>query len=180
MRSVVQRQFSHVVKPRLDTLPLGYCTDQKPIKFGTVIVRPEVAKLVDQTLVDALARRFHEEGIEVNRASRPATAPTRLHFLQAELRNMLRPGKHIRETSDQANIVMVQIEDESALEHLDAIAANRDVDMMFIGPADLSQSMGVDFPSDALGSAIDQITRAGGKAGMAIGLLVGDASAIPS
>ena len=85
-----------------------------------------------------------------------------------------------REASDRTSVVMVQIEDESALEHLEDIAANGDVDMMFIGPADLSQSMGVGFPSEALSSAIDRIIHAGRTAGMAVGMFVGDASAIPA
>ncbi|WP_407493018.1 HpcH/HpaI aldolase family protein [Pseudooceanicola sp. MF1-13] len=83
-------------------------------------------------------------------------------------------------TSDARSIAMVQIEDASALDHLDAIAAIEDVDMMFIGPADLSQSMGCAFPSDDLTAAIDRIIDAGKRAGMAIGLFVGDASHIPA
>lgn len=85
-----------------------------------------------------------------------------------------------RTTSDAGTIVMVQIEDASALDHLDAIAAIEDVDMMFIGPADLSQSMGCDFPSAELDAAIAQIIEAGQRQSKAIGLFVGDAAQIPA
>lgn len=83
-----------------------------------------------------------------------------------------------RATSDLNSVVMVQIEDESALDHLDAIAAIEDVDLLFIGPADLSQSMGVNFPSPELDMAIDRIIAAGKRNGIGIGLFVGDASQI--
>jgi 2-keto-3-deoxy-L-rhamnonate aldolase RhmA len=83
-----------------------------------------------------------------------------------------------RATSDLNNVVMVQIEDESALDHLDAIAAIKDVDLLFIGPADLSQSLGVNFPSPELDMAIDRIIAAGQRNGISIGLFVGDAGQI--
>jgi len=85
-----------------------------------------------------------------------------------------------RAASDAGTIAMVQIEDASALDHVDAIAAIEDVDMMFIGPADLSQSTGCAFPSAELDAAIERIIDAGKRAGMAIGLFVGDASHIPA
>lgn len=83
-----------------------------------------------------------------------------------------------RETSDARSIVMLQIEDECALDHLDAIAALPDVDMLFVGPADLSQSMGVAMPSPQLDAAIERIIAAGRKAGVAVGLFVGDPAQI--
>lgn len=85
-----------------------------------------------------------------------------------------------RKASDEGSVIMLQIEDESALSHLDEIAAIEDVDLLFIGPADLSQSMGVGFPSAELDSAIERIVTAGKTAGVAIGLFVGDVSAIPA
>jgi len=83
-----------------------------------------------------------------------------------------------RQRSDQDSVIMLQIEDESALEHLEAIAALDDVDLLFVGPADLSQSMGVGFPSAALDTAIQRIIAAGRRAGVAVGLFVGDPTQI--
>lgn len=82
--------------------------------------------------------------------------------------------------SDAATIAMVQIEDASALEHLDQIASIDDVDLMFIGPADLSQSLGCAFPSAELDAAIQKILDAAARAGRPVGLFVGDASHIPA
>lgn len=84
-----------------------------------------------------------------------------------------------RDASDANSIIMVQIEDESALAHLDDIAAVSDLDLLFIGPADLSQSIGCDMPSPQLDAAIDVIIAAGRRAGVAVGLFVGDAAQIP-
>ena len=81
---------------------------------------------------------------------------------------------------DASTVAMVQIEDASALDHLDAIASIKDVDMMFIGPADLSQSMGCGFPSPELDAAIQKIIDAGQRNGMAVGLFVRDAKQIPA
>lgn len=47
------------------------------------------------------------------------------------------------------------------MDHLDDIAAAVDVDMMFIWPADLAQSMGVGFTSAELDAAIERIDRSG-------------------
>ena len=85
-----------------------------------------------------------------------------------------------REASDRTSVAMVQIEDASALEHLDAIAAIDDVDLLFVGPADLSQSMAVAFPSPELDAAIDRVVAACRKAGRAAGLFVGDPAQIPA
>ncbi|WP_241663493.1 HpcH/HpaI aldolase family protein [Paracoccus denitrificans] len=49
--------------------------------------------------------------------------------------------------SDAETVVMVQIEDRAALDRLDDIASVPDVDVLFVGPADLSQSLGCGFPS---------------------------------
>ncbi|MGO4854042.1 HpcH/HpaI aldolase family protein [Phaeovulum sp. W22_SRMD_FR3] len=85
-----------------------------------------------------------------------------------------------RAASDETSVVIVQIEDESALDHLDEIAACADVDMLFIGPADLSQSMGLAFPSPDLDLAIERVIAAGKRAGTAVGLFVGAAAQIPA
>lgn len=79
-----------------------------------------------------------------------------------------------RTRCDEQNVVMVQIEDESALDRLDEIASEPDVDVLFVGPADLSQSLGVDFPSAALDAAIERVINASKNAGVAVGLFVGN------
>jgi len=48
---------------------------------------------------------------------------------------------HVRSANEQT-LIAAQIEDREALEHLDEILRVDDIDVFFIGPSDLSQSMG--------------------------------------
>lgn len=84
-----------------------------------------------------------------------------------------------RRKCDDESIVMLQIEDAPALDQLDQIAACPDVDVLFVGPADLSQSLGVGFPSKELDIAILRVIEAARRAGIATGLFVGDEAQIP-
>jgi 4-hydroxy-2-oxoheptanedioate aldolase len=78
---------------------------------------------------------------------------------------------YAREANAQA-CLLVQAETTTALEHLDAIAATEGVDGVFIGPADLSASMGhVGNPGHpqvqaAIEDAIARIRRAGKAPGI--------------
>ncbi|HHW34067.1 MAG TPA: aldolase [Paracoccus solventivorans] len=84
-----------------------------------------------------------------------------------------------RRKCDEESVVMVQIEDAPALDRLDEIAACPDLDVLFVGPADLSQSLGVGFPSAELDGAILRVIDAARRAGVAPGLFVGDETQIP-
>jgi 4-hydroxy-2-oxoheptanedioate aldolase len=76
-----------------------------------------------------------------------------------------------REANAQS-LVCVQLEHEAALRNLDAILAVEGVDVFFIGPSDLSQSMG--FPGNpkappvakAIEEALARIVAAGRTPGM--------------
>ena len=83
-----------------------------------------------------------------------------------------------RRHCDDTSVVMVQIEDAAALDRLDDIAANEDIDVMFVGPADLSQSLGVGFPSAELDAAIARVIDAARRGGVAAGLFVADETQI--
>lgn len=78
---------------------------------------------------------------------------------------------YAREANAQV-CLLVQAETQTALDNLDAIAATDGVDGVFIGPADLSASMGhVGNPGHAdvqaaIADAIARITRAGKAAGI--------------
>lgn len=85
-----------------------------------------------------------------------------------------------RRGCDEESVVMVQIEDAPALDRLDEIAACPDVDVLFVGPADLSQSLGVGFPSAELDDAIVRVIAAARRAGVAAGLFVGDEAQVPA
>jgi 4-hydroxy-2-oxoheptanedioate aldolase len=70
--------------------------------------------------------------------------------------------------SNQETFVVLQIEDRVAVEHVEEIAAVEGVDVLFVGPADLSMSLGVplQFDHPAMQSAIDRVARAAAKAGI--------------
>lgn len=83
----------------------------------------------------------------------------------------------LAEYSAQANaetLVVVQCESTTAVENAAAIAAIDGVDAVFVGPTDLSQSMGltgqVDHP-DVI-AAIDRVIAAVTPAGKAVGIMV--------
>ncbi len=69
---------------------------------------------------------------------------------------------------------IVQIETLEALDNLDAIAAVEGVDILFIGPADLSMAMGIfgQFEHPRFVDALNKIVEAAQKANKAIGILI--------
>ncbi|AEI47625.1 HpcH/HpaI aldolase family protein [Runella slithyformis] len=68
---------------------------------------------------------------------------------------------------------IVQIETAEALNHLDEIAAVEGVDVLFIGPADLSMELGIfgQFDHPIFIDALEKINQAARKAGKATGIL---------
>jgi 4-hydroxy-2-oxoheptanedioate aldolase len=69
---------------------------------------------------------------------------------------------------------MVQIESTSALEHVDSIAAVDGVDMLFLGPWDLSFSMGIlgEFDRPEFADALRRTAEAASKHGKHSGILL--------
>ena len=75
--------------------------------------------------------------------------------------------------ANRDHFVAIQIETLGALEEVDAIAALDQVDLLFIGPADLSQSLGVlGQPEDPkVWAAIERVAQACRKHGKAWGIV---------
>jgi 2-keto-3-deoxy-L-rhamnonate aldolase RhmA len=69
---------------------------------------------------------------------------------------------------------IVQIESKTALENVRSIAAVDGVDCLFVGPADLSASLGVPMRDDALFDALNTIAQAAQRAGKPCGIFAGD------
>ena len=75
------------------------------------------------------------------------------------------------EEANRESLICVQFEDKEAIDNADDILKVDDIDVFFIGPSDLSQSMGFpgryDEPSvaRAIGSTFDKISKAGQIAG---------------
>jgi 4-hydroxy-2-oxoheptanedioate aldolase len=86
-------------------------------------------------------------------------------------------GKNFIEYSTTANeniLGVVQIETGEALRHLDEIAAIDGVDVLFIGPADLTMSLGIfgQFDHPLFVDALKATVSAAQKAGKATGILL--------
>jgi 4-hydroxy-2-oxoheptanedioate aldolase len=90
----------------------------------------------------------------------------------------LNSGPDYRAKANKSNLVAAQVETRSAVQNLDDILATRGLDLVFIGPADLSSSLGIvggfDHP-DLLPVIQDVVTRAH-AAGKATGVFAGNAA----
>jgi 2-keto-3-deoxy-L-rhamnonate aldolase RhmA len=77
-------------------------------------------------------------------------------------------------------VVVAQIEDAAALQHLDALFAVPGIDAFFIGRADLTVSLGFDNPAErAVVAAVEAICRKGAEAGRTIGMFTSDLGELP-
>ena len=84
--------------------------------------------------------------------------------------------EYYRDTKE--NILgVVQIETPEVLNHLDEIAALEGVDVLFIGPSDLSKSLDIfgQFDHPRFREALEDTVEAARKAGKATGILMSDA-----
>ena len=81
--------------------------------------------------------------------------------------------------ADEEILVIAQIESAAAVVAVDEIAAVEGVDVLFIGPRDLSHDLGVpgDTTAPAFVRALETVLAAGNRYGKACGLLVADGAA---
>jgi 2-keto-3-deoxy-L-rhamnonate aldolase RhmA len=77
-------------------------------------------------------------------------------------------------TANENLIGIAQIESKEALNHLDEIAATDGIDVLFIGPSDLSMDLGIfgQFDNPIYTNAIKAIVKAAQTAGKATGILI--------
>lgn len=87
-------------------------------------------------------------------------------------------GDYVR-FANQESLVVIHIETAEAVEQLPEIVKVDGLDVIFIGPTDLSHSFGV--PGEpqhpTVQAAIDRIVEIVGKSGLALGIMVGNAPA---
>jgi len=86
-------------------------------------------------------------------------------------------GEHFSEylaTANEKLLTVVQVETESTLEHVDEIAAVDGVDVVFVGPLDLSLNMGIPRQLDhpRFRAAMAKVNEAARRAGKAAGILI--------
>ncbi len=84
------------------------------------------------------------------------------------------PPAEYCESANRETFVAIQIETAQSVDEVDAIAAIDGVDLLFIGPSDLSQSLGVtgDFFHEKCIDAIDRVSAACEKHNKHIGAVV--------
>jgi 2-keto-3-deoxy-L-rhamnonate aldolase RhmA len=84
--------------------------------------------------------------------------------------------EYMRQANDET-LVAIQIEHADAVADVEAIAATPEVDVLFVGPADLAQSMGIpgEWDNPRLWAAIERVAAAGKAAGVAWAILPRDA-----
>jgi 2-keto-3-deoxy-L-rhamnonate aldolase RhmA len=87
-------------------------------------------------------------------------------------------GEYVRKANEET-LIVVHVETASAVDEVDAIAAVDGIDVVFLGPADLSQSLGV--PGEVRHpTVLEHLERAASAtlaAGKALGVTVPDAEA---
>ena len=76
------------------------------------------------------------------------------------------PMKDYMERANEDTFVAIQIEHIGAVNEVEAIAALKEVDVLFIGPADLGQSMGIvgDWDHPRVWEAIERVAKAAAAA----------------
>ncbi|HEY6065572.1 MAG TPA: aldolase/citrate lyase family protein [Thermoanaerobaculia bacterium] len=133
---------------------------------GTLLPRVEsvaMARAAIETLKFAPAGKRGLGGV---RANRYATLPL---------------GDFVRRANDET-LVAVQIEREGALSDLSAIADEPSVDVLFVGPNDLSQALGApgDTSSQRFRDALARVASEAARAGKTAGIMVGNREQIPA
>ncbi len=88
-------------------------------------------------------------------------------------------GRDPKEVNDSI-LSVVQIESVSALENVEEIAAIPGVDVLFVGPSDLSTSMGIpgQFDAPELLAAFDAVIAAARRQKISVAILAGDLSRV--
>jgi 2-keto-3-deoxy-L-rhamnonate aldolase RhmA len=88
-------------------------------------------------------------------------------------------GNRAQEEVGSANretLAVMMVESQEGLQAVEEIAAVAEIDVLFIGPYDLSLSLGIieQFDNPIFDKAIERIINAGQKAGLAVGLQSGN------
>ena len=87
-------------------------------------------------------------------------------------------GEYVRKANEES-LVVIQVETEQGVNQVENILAVEDIDVLFIGPTDLSHSLGVPGQQDhpSVQAAMDTIIGAVAKTDIALGVFVGSAQA---
>jgi 4-hydroxy-2-oxoheptanedioate aldolase len=120
---------------RLETFvrlsPTDYATVMRPLEAGAGGIMAAQVRHASQAEDVIRWAKFHPRGLRgINNSGIDG------RYGQTPLADYLRQA-------NQDTFIAIQIENIEAVENVEQIAAVRDVDVLFVGPADLSQSMGL-------------------------------------
>src|SRR5438445_3363525 len=111
--------------------PTDYATVMRPLEAGAGGIMAAQVRSARQTEHIMQWAKFHPRGLRgINNSGIDGGYGT-IPF-----------ADYLRKANAET-FIAIQIEHVDALEEVDAIAAVKDVDVLFVGPADLSQSMGL-------------------------------------
>jgi len=136
--------------------PTDYAAVMRPLEAGAGGIMAAQVRNARQTEEIVRWAKFHPRGI---RGINNSGADGRY--------GMVPLGEYLREANANT-FIAVQIENIEALEDVERIAAVEDIDVLFIGPADLSQSMGIpaDWEHPRHWQAIERVARAAREHGI--------------
>lgn len=156
------------------TTPLVRPQSAERLRIGRALDHGAHGLMIPRVDVPAQAReavsfmRFPPDGVRgLALSTRGAGLGERSH---AEVRTI---NEHL--------VGIIQIESRSAVEHAAEIAAIDGVDVLFVGPTDLSHSLGIpgQFDHPDYLAALERVVAAADAHGRATGILLRDAAALP-
>lgn len=130
--------------------PTDYATVMRPLEAGAGGIMAAMVRSAAQTEEIIRWTKFHPRGLRGVNATGFDGQYGRLPF-----------DEYIRRANADS-FIAVQIENTEAVEDVERIAAIKDLDILFIGPADLSQSLGIaaQWEHPLLWQAIERVARA--------------------
>jgi 2-dehydro-3-deoxyglucarate aldolase/4-hydroxy-2-oxoheptanedioate aldolase len=141
--------------------PTDYGAVMRPLEAGAGGIMAAQVRSARQTEQIVQWAKFHPRGIRgINNTGvdgRYGSTPLAEYMRQA----------------NESTFVAVQIENTDALDEVEAIAAVKDIDLLFVGPADLSQSMGLpgEWDHPRHWQAIERVAQAAHNHGISWGIL---------
>jgi 2-keto-3-deoxy-L-rhamnonate aldolase RhmA len=133
---------------------------------GTLLPRMENVAMARAAIEAMKFAPAGKRGLGGVRANRYATTPL---------------AEFVRRANEET-LVAVQIEREGALAELPALADEPAVDVLFVGPNDLSQALGApgDTSSERFTAALARVASEASRAGKVAGIMVGNREQIPA
>lgn len=162
------------------TIPAGAAYSVPTIVRAETTERIRAGRILDQGAAGVMFPR-------VDSAEMAAQAVRAMRYPPAGVRGVATYNRACRfgldpgalERADDEGLCVIQIESLGALAQVEQIAALDGVDVLFVGPRDLSHALGVPGQIDApiFREATDAVLAAGRRHGKAVGFLVGDGGA---